>query len=488
MFKDVVRNTAMTTESANDFFYGRIVGDTLENDCSFVSTLRALLCNRIQGGEVVRFSVYSAHKTAYFYNTHNGVDAVRSTVGIFYDEDFRANRIYYHRITSESPEGRLAALRCFENSFTQAYTGWERVERVTDFFVKKIRVLCFINRNLKSVYLVTGPINMRMYHYIQCGIFAMLPWYFDREKGVTQEEMDIINSLRENDSSKYLTAIEAIAKKFDFRAKRIRELLYGFESQAFKQQLERNSDEIDNIRNLIADYYRAAREQLAKKEELELRSVGLMAKINESGDSSEYMDYFLANKNLSLIDCTGAQVSLIAKGYIMFYDEEMAEDMINNVYGAMYTGDMRHSTEHMRKLWIAVFVDKKIKMKVCAYYSLSRTGVIVRQDYRFGPDYDDCTPNPHIDRYTCLGSYEEAINTLLNEGDYIGATEQCLASCQSLNFADYYVIKEFALRMNEEDRVNVRCFELPDGRVVGPGDAIEWLLDEEKKSQEEQNG
>ena len=72
--------------------------------------------------------------------------------------------------------------------------------------------------------------------------------------------------------------------------------------------------------------------------------------------------------------------------------------------------------------------------------------------------------------------------------DYIGAIEQCSASCKSLNFNDSPVMQEFMRRMygisDYQDNINTRCIELPDGTVVTPVDAINWLKAQEVQADE----
>ena len=88
-------------------------------------------------------------------------------------------------------------------------------------------------------------------------------------------------------------------------------------------------------------------------------------------------------------------------------------------------------------------------------------------------------PNPHIDRYNCLGNYERTINSMLLEHNYIGALEQCVASCKSLNWGDSTVMHVFMDTMYGSGHYNNQCIELPDGNIVNPKDAIKWLEKQE---------
>ena len=143
----------------------------------------------------------------------------------------------------------------------------------------------------------------------------------------------------------------------------------------------------------------------------------------------------------------------------------------------------------MRMLMTAIFLDQKLRIRFCAAYKFNMNGsVSAVSRYSFGAECRDCTPNTHIDRFSCLGNYQRSINELLKHHDYIGAIEQCSASCKSLNFNDSPVMQEFMRRMygisDYQDTINTRCIELPDGTVVTPVDAINWLKAQEVQADE----
>ena len=92
-------------------------------------------------------------------------------------------------------------------------------------------------------------------------------------------------------------------------------------------------------------------------------------------------------------------------------------------------------------------------------------------------------PNPHINRYSCLGNYVRTINELLKDRNYIGAIEQCSASAKSLNFGDSTVMHEFMRFMYSSG--NRTFIELSDGTTVSPINAIKWL--KEQENNDEQN-
>lgn len=490
MFREVIRGTALATDAANTFFSGKIDGDRMQDDVTFVSTLRALLGNRIPDGERIFFKFQRSSRGAAHYSDDQSGCQINRIIGYEETDDIPTGTIFYHRCENYDSASNDIALEYIEKYFTQVFPEFKRIQRVTDFYIKRAKILCFVNPELKTVFLFSGAINMRLYHYLQCGIYAMLPWYFASDSRPTPDEMDVIKSLRESEPTQYKTAIKKIADGLNLREIMIRKALDGFESATYRIALDKISNDMMQVQDQIDSLYGRARELHHKKSDMEIKSLGLMAKIADASGASEYMEYFLANKNLKLERCNGTDVFLVTKGYLTFFDEDNAKCVIDNPTGVMYRpGGSNYSRiisdADMKKLLYSVFIDKTIKMKVCAYYRLGRYGVSTESGHEYGDDFCDCTPNPHIDRYSCLGNYEEAINLLLNDGDYIGATEQCIAFCQSLNFGDWAVMSEFALRLYGVNRSNMNCFELPDGTVTDPKGAIEWLKAHEETKQAE---
>ena len=71
---------------------------------------------------------------------------------------------------------------------------------------------------------------------------------------------------------------------------------------------------------------------------------------------------------------------------------------------------------------------------------------------------------------------------LLQKRDYIGAVEQCISAVKQLNWADSTVMNYFMGAMYGDNSYNNKCIELPDGNIVKPVQAIEWLESQEDNS------
>jgi hypothetical protein len=328
-------------------------------------------------------------------------------------------------------------------------------------------------------------------------ILAFLPWYFDPEVGVTELEMELLYSLRESTSEKYENCIARIAKSYDFRTARIKQLLAGFETRhecmlrdEVRREIELHDQKINRLNSEIGSI-------LGRRNEACIRLLGLERKIAEGGgEESEIMEYFLCNNRLHLEEVCDDNMYFAVGDYLTYFDREMAETAINNMrsfcypYGANAHNGM--TRDDMKKLLTEIFISEEpcLKIKFCAAYRFDLNGSVGTQGgHDFSSEFFEFMPNPHINRYNCMGNYTRAINELLRTRNYIGALEQCVASCKSLNWSDSTVMSCFMTDMWDGTR---RCIELPDGTVVKPVDAIKWLKEQEtaingQKEEEEEN-
>lgn len=490
MFKQTVYNTQLTTDAANNFFQ-HITGDSFQRDMTFVSTLRALVAPRMAEGERITLYFASTNYSASQLSDFSTNNAVKQVCDVSRIDN---GSIVVHNFNNASQENNFAWLELMKSTFEKVYPGWHRLDKITLFFKKSFYALCFVEPETKKVVLFADSLNMQRMHYLQCAIVAFLPWYFDPSKGVSQLEMKLIESLRMKDSVQYENIIAEIAEQYDFRAAKIRMLLNGFETRYEKVECEEMQVRIQQCIEDINRYNEEIGNILRRKHDFEIKLLGLETKIANGDGESEILDYFMRNSNLILENVTNTTMTFIVKAYLEYFDEDLAETLISNRNSCLYRPNNRGCNnfipaDDMELFLRAVFIDEKLRIKVCAAYSFDLNGNVNAQSgYNYTPECRDCTPNPHIDGFSCIGNYSRAINELLKNRDYIGAIEQCAASCRSLNFGDSIVLAEFARRLygisERRSNANVRCVELPDGRIVNPVEAIAWLREQEAVTNE----
>lgn len=484
MFKAIINSSPLVNDAANSFFQN-IYGDSFAGDISFISTLRALVAPRMKQGDALSIRFGSSSYTASEVGSNSDSAMVKTICEYFYPSD--CGSVYIHHMNSEKQEDNYACLELIKSTFGRIYKGWHRLDKVTDFYRKQFFVLCYINPELKSVAIFSDKLDIRKMHYLQCSIFAFLPWYFNPEEGVSEDEMALINSLREKTSTKYEEAIAKIAEQYDFRTARIKQLLSGFETKYERIECENVRRQIIDVVNTINGLNSQIGEYLNAKNDMEVKLLGLERKIEDGSGESEIMEYFLCNDKLVLFEVTDERMVFGVKSYLTYFDEEMALSAINNKSSYVYRPNGRGCNniipaEQMEKLMRAIFIDQTLRIRFCAAYEFNLNGCVnAKNRYPFGHEFKDYMPNSHIDGYNCMGNYQQTINQLLLNRDYISAIEQCVASSKSLNFGDSTVMKLFISTLYgiSERNYNNRCIELPDGRVVTPKEAIEWIEEQE---------
>lgn len=480
MFKNEISSSPLMNEPANTLM-SNISGDRFMGDCSFVATLRALLFNRIPRDEEINFRISRSDYSVSDVEHARKRDMVKNICNhnnqIGKQGGFALH--YFNNMTQKANQDCFAVI---VEEFENTYPGYKKLDKITEFYRKAFPVVCFLNTELKSIALFIEQMDYRRFHYLQCAIFPMVPWYFDPKAGVSDLEMSLVKSLMENTPDAYRDCIAKICETFDFRSEVIKSKLAGFELRFIKDALAASEGQYRDIADRIADFNRRLGEELQKMNDLNFRISGMRQKLEEGDEESEIMDYFLRNKNLTLIDSNGAQIDFIVRAKLEYYDPEMAESAINNKHSLLYTRGNYVGIDDRERLYKAIFVDNIISVNVCAAFQLSiNGGVVTRGGYHFGEEFNNCMPHPHIDQYNCMGDYVRIVNELMQRHDYIMALEQCIASARSLNFADGTVLSHFISTLFDGSSRS-RCLELPDGRVVKPEDAVKWLNEQKAEA------
>ena len=481
MFKADIIDTPFTTETANSFFEN-ITGTKYRNDNSFLATLRALLAPRIKASDKVRVifgrSLYEESQIR-SAGAEIAVKAMTSSIA-----DIALDGVIYVHNLNGSTEGNAAAFNSLQEAFTNIFPGYTVLEKIGAFYQKAFKVLCFINEEKKSVAVFVDRLDNKKLHYLQCSILAMMPWYFDKEAGITAQEMELIKSLRENRPDAYIAAIEKMAKQYDFKTEKIKKLLGGFDLKIDRLTLDRLKSKARDYDDEINGHNRQIGELLKVKDDIMIRIMGLSCRISEKGDDdSEIMQYFLCNKSLYLISAGDEYIEFVVKSPITYFDPDLAESVIDNDRSCIYAHVNKTEIDSVKKLLHELFLSESPRLQIitCAAYHLELHRTIQGiGGYRFDADFNDAIPNMHIQLYRCLGNYERAINELMATGDYVGGIEQCVASCKSLNFGDYTVLTDFFECLFTGRHGNNRCIELPDGSVVDYKGAIQWLNENEQ--------
>ena len=484
VFRNPISQTPFTGDIA-DAMFPNITGMTWRDDDSFVATMRAILAPRMKDVDKIALKFHESSATA--YDISDGVGFVKSLVDTNDYAADDANKLIVHSITGA--DDKVGAMfDVIAKSFCEAIGGYERIEKVSAFYQKLFRVLCFVNPANKNTVLYIENLDTRKLHYLQVSIVAFLPWYINKDHGITEEEMQLVKSLSKPTSDCYMECLSKIASKYDFRIARIRRYLAGYEKRIEEQMIANQRCELEDIDRRIDSLTDDITRYLCDREEASIRLMGLEEKARTgSGEDSELMEYFLCNKALDIQRVSGDKIYFVVKGYLDYFDRACAERTIKNQNSFVHTGapsaDVDKNTTMLLKE-IFVNPDPRLKIKVCAAYviDIANRQLDAVKGYSFTAVAPDYMPNPHINNYRCIGNYRAPITDAFRRNDYIGVIEQCVASCSSLNWTDGTVMASFM----REDMYSAKnkFIELPDGTSVSPDEAIEWLKSQEVNTPE----
>lgn len=479
MFQQKIDQTPFTVGNVNDFFSETIRELNGGADKTMISTLRALLYQRI-GSDTLSVQYTSSRYSGTDIATTTAKDLVSYMLN---ENPSRShNKLFIHGINGESVD-RNACFKLIKQRFTRAFSGFERVQKVTDFFRKSFVVVCYVNPTSKTTVIFIDKITVRKFHAIQSAAFAFLPWYFDPTQGVTKHEMDLVQSLQEKTPDKYNETLAHIISAIDIRGTLIRRNLEGFERRYDERQISILENEIETDNNSINRYLRDLASKTRSVQDKMLRVNAL--KERRDNTESEVMEYFLRNKNLDFIKLRDEEVTFNCRGQLIYFNEELAKRCIDRNTSFVYEHMSGNLTKAgIKKLMSAIFVEQELFINVCGTFTLDLTaGVSALSGQSYDSAiYGDYTPNPHLYHFGCLGENSGLIAQHIRDGNLIGAIEQCCAATCSLNFNDGAVMGRFMNTLFGGGRLNNKCIQLPTGDVVKPEEAIEWL---NKREQEE---
>lgn len=486
MLKAIIRDNPFNTDIANEFFQ-KIRGNQYAGDDALVSVARAILPQRMGAEDSVQFR-YTAkciRPDRPFGGTQVECEAYISS-----DLDLDANdlvTIYY--FTGVRREDSAPYMDAIQKHFVSKHPGWEENMKVRNGPGRLFPACAYANVEKRSVVIFLGEMDITRCRWAILSVFSSMPWYFDIERSpLTEDEQALLDCLTAHGNEaecerKFKVLMERLAARYDFEKIRVSRALEGFETRYERRAIESAKNAIANNDRRINELNAAIADQLKQRRDNEIRLCGLEMRADEAGEASAIRDLFLNNPRLYLDSICGDAIVFAVKTDLEYYDTDKLETFIANRNSCVYR-DGGIPTDDMIKLLRAVFLDGIIKLQVCGAYQIEMCGGSEGiQHYEYPASFSDYMPNTHIDQHACLGNHRAEINACIQNGDYVGAIMQCIASCQSLNFLDSTVMNEFMQFMYRDRYTGLR---LPDGRVVKPSAAIAWLKEQEAQDGQEE--
>lgn len=431
------------------------------NDQSLAETVKALLFDRI--GEEVFNAEY------YYCSLDEAKERAQCWTG-------ECNNLTYLFLRDEE----------YLNSFNK----WAEKELNTPFITKLDRQTIEVEKktgfrcyfylradDLATLIVCTEP-SLPHWHLMQ-GFFYLCFKQLFVAKPLTDAEKRLIKATASASITQYVNAAKALADRDDLNILKLKKSLATVRKRVYENMVEHSKEVLRNAEDQIISIeaqYKSVVEQI-ERETVRLEGAKLLAERCE--DNDELFDYFQNNSQIVDVEAGAGSISFIVKTYLDVYDPELYREYAKAGYIFDNYSNLAYGRDDRKLLMDAIFSeDPEFRIKMCGYYSLYLNGrVQTFPNFSYPNKLKDYVPNPHLDRHSCLGSYEPEINKLIRSGNIVGAIEQCIASCMSVNLAETSMTFKPMMNgiFNNTNRILLRS----DGTEMTVKDAIKYLKEKE---------
>lgn len=484
--------TCPLTDDSSNYFFTNIIGYGewhFKRDYTLLALTRALLFKRLKPEDGnFNVKIRNANYSTRTLSQHNPITIFNAMV----DDSSLYRSITLCYVSSDQE----AAARIFEmlddkdTGFASTYKYREATDLRQFASQHHINARFYFNDSTRSTVIVVDQMELRSYHFIVSLMPRYIKWYLE-EQPLDAEEIQLCKSLTDRYSLKYEKMIAEFCSRIDFRSHRIKRLVGDFEKKSRQSQLRdaerRVSDANSRVQSNL-DQYMALIKQL---DDERIRFEGIKQMINNASDSSELIEYFIRNKYINPTAANDRNLDVTIHSYLDVFDPEQARRMIGRDSSVMFTGygisdnnSVFRTLASRKKFLTALFSDEPLfKIRTCAHFRLDLRGEVTpSRGYNYPvEEYQDMIPNPHLDRFECLGQNRDMMRKRLLAGDTVGCLMQCVASTKCLNMSDTTVVQYFMGRLFNSDN---KIIELPDKTRMTCAEAFEWMLNQEKAAQE----
>ena len=469
MFNKGIYGTALASEAADRLFSNITATDA--PDQSFLSTMRALLYKRIPQSESAQLTCNAIHRNAQEMSYATTADCMSWFLRNALSYPSSEFGIYIvHATQPDAGAKMLEIVKANAGGNRRYLSGYNRRDDLHVFYARKVNALFYTDASEQRTIIFVDKLELKHFHALQMLIPKYLPLLFTGDP-LTETETALLKSAVNKSSVIYETLIEGFAKELDIRAEIIRTKLAGFETVFERMRVNELRDEINSYQDSYEHHLTAMHDLSNKIQERKYMLAGLECAISGQAEDSELMEYFMCNKNLSIIKAVGTAIEFVAHGYADVYDPDAFEQYVGNYNGFLYASLHPTVTKpQMEKLYRAIFGDCIYKLRICAAYRADmRSGLIGLSSYVFPPESRTYLHNPHIQIHGCIGSYSGRFQEYMQKRDYVGAIDQAVVSARNLNFYDSTVMSAFA---KDFSRTSISCIEKADGTLLTPREAI----------------
>ena len=362
---------------------------------------------------------------------------------------------------------------------------WKRIEDLEGFLNLRGSSLVLINEEKKCAIVVFCNPNDDRLRLIACLLPRLLPWYFE-EKPLDKDETLYLVSMIGDSFEEYVKNVEVVMQRFDVQKQHLK---LSFRKMA-KASVNTRKRDLDRKIALLDTNIGTLMSQIAEKSE-DRRMYLLQRHAMESGTQTESnlndMFAFLdSSKNVEIAGTTDrGSVIFCAKSDLVNYPDAMPA-LIANKRSALYQyATPVFTEERLAKLMKAIFIDEELTVRMGTFFEMNpstldvrcarlpNAGSILKVEQR--------CENPHHANFHCLGDNGRLIAECMTNLDYVGMLNQMIVATGSMNLLEIPTFRAFMLLMV---RSNEEFIQLPDGRIVTPLKALQYLEEREEENKE----
>lgn len=491
MFNKNLGTCPLTDESSNHFFTNIIgYGEWhFKRDYTLLALTRALLFKRLKP-EDGNFAVKIRNAN---YSTRTLSQNEPATIFNAMVDDNSLPRSITLCYVSSDPESSARLFEMLDDKqrgFAATYKYREEADLRQYVSQKHINARFYFDDTTRSVVIVVDQMELRSYHFLIALMPRYIKWYLE-EQPLDAEELQLCKSLTDRYPLRYEKMIAEFCSRIDFRSHRIKRLVGNFEKSSRQSQFRDAERRVNDANRRVQDNLDQYMALIRQLDDEKIRFEGIKQMINSASDSSELIEYFIRNKYINPTAANDRNLDVIIHSYLDVFDPEQARRMIgreNSVmlagYGISDNNSVFRNLENRKKFLKALFSDEPLfKIRTCAHFRLDLRGEVTpSRGYHYPvEEYRDMIPNPHLDRYECLGQNRDMMRKRLLAGDTVGCLMQCVASTKCLNMSDTTVVQYF---MDKLFHSVAKIIELPDKTRMTCAEAFEWMLNQEKAAQE----
>lgn len=331
--------------------------------------------------------------------------------------------------------------------------------------------------DLATLVVSTMP-SLKQWHLLASMFFRFFKPFF-AAKPLTKDEKEMMIALLNQSANSFAERAKILADRDDLNTLKLKSRLSAVRRQIYDITIETCKKTISDLEKRIKSIRNEYESTLYKIEEANMKLEGSIVMAESNKDNDELFNYFKDNKQITNVEAKDGCISFIVKTFLDVYDPDLYRDYAKTGHiFAGYSGYV-YNPEEIKLLMDAIFSEEpEFRIKMKGWYSLNLQGIVkTRLSYPFPSSMKAYVANPHLDLHACLGSYEPEINKLLRSGNIVGAVEQCIASCKSVNIGE--VTMTFKPMMNKLFCSKEKLLQRSDGTDMTVPEAITYLKEKE---------